>query len=167
MREHLQRWLGELKGTGTPTTLLATIPMLGEPDLTPLLAEVRDKGWRVVVPKVDPDIPRFMRLVELPDSAALEQTRPGPLGTREPITGTQIDLQEIDVALVPGVAFTRRGVRLGRGRGYFDALLGSPQCRAVGVGVAFECQVLPDLPVEPHDATVDWLCTERGVRATA
>lgn len=65
-----------------------------------------------------------------------------------------------DLVIVPGVAFTERGDRLGRGGGWYDRLL--PQLRAdcATVGVAFDVQVLPELPVEPHDAQVHVVVTE-------
>lgn len=65
-----------------------------------------------------------------------------------------------DVVIVPGVAFTERGDRLGRGGGWYDRLL--PQLRddCATVGVAFDIQVLPELPVEPHDRQVGVVVTE-------
>ncbi len=65
-----------------------------------------------------------------------------------------------DLVIVPGVAFTERGDRLGRGGGWYDRLL--PQLRddCATVGVAFDIQVLPELPVEAHDAQVDVVVTE-------
>lgn len=65
-----------------------------------------------------------------------------------------------DLVIVPGVAFTERGDRLGRGGGWYDRLL--PQLRddCATVGVAFDIQVLPELPVEPHDRQVRVVVTE-------
>jgi len=70
------------------------------------------------------------------------------------------DPATFDLVIVPGVAFTERGARLGRGGGWYDRLL--PQLRAdcATVGVAFDIQVLPELPVEPHDVPVDVVVTE-------
>lgn len=84
-------------------------------------------------------------------------------------SGKQVSLPEdeslpaptsYDVVIVPGVAFTERGDRLGRGGGWYDRLL--PQLRddCATVGVAFDIQVLPELPVEAHDAQVDVVVTE-------
>lgn len=73
------------------------------------------------------------------------------------------DPSTYDLVVVPGVAFTERGDRLGRGGGWYDRLL--PQLRpdCATVGVAFDIQVLPELPVEPHDARVDVVVTETHV----
>jgi 5-formyltetrahydrofolate cyclo-ligase len=64
------------------------------------------------------------------------------------------DLSAIDVAFVPGVAFDGEGRRLGRGGGFYDKLLPHLQC-AVKVGVAFGCQLMNKVPVEPHDVKMD------------
>jgi len=88
----------------------------------------------------------------------------GPLGLREPAAHLPaIDLKDIDVWLVPGVAFTRGGERLGRGGGYYDATLALARPDALKIGVAFECCVVDGFPTDAHDVRMDWLVTERGV----
>jgi len=62
-----------------------------------------------------------------------------------------------DVLVVPGVAFTRSGARLGRGGGYYDRLLAS--WRGASIGVAFDIQLVDELPMEPHDCGVDLVAT--------
>lgn len=69
---------------------------------------------------------------------------------------------EIDVILVPGLAFTRRGERLGRGGGYYDRYLASLPVGTLKIGVCFDCQIVATLPMEPHDQTVDDVVTESG-----
>ena len=64
--------------------------------------------------------------------------------------------------LVPAVACDRSGVRLGRGGGYYDRILGDPECRAAAV--VYECQLSAEaLPCEAHDRRMDWVVTENGV----
>ncbi len=91
----------------------------------------------------------------------------GPFGLREPPPhAPQRAIADIDLFLVPGVAFTRAGLRLGRGGGYYDATLA---CRSPGapcIGVAFDCNVVTDLPVDAHDVPMDFVATESGVLAT-
>lgn len=60
-----------------------------------------------------------------------------------------------DLVLVPGLAFSRKGNRLGRGGGFYDRFLGKHCASATKVGVCFSFQVLDTIPTEPHDATVD------------
>ncbi len=74
-----------------------------------------------------------------------------------------IDPSEVDLILVPAVAYTAQGNRMGRGAGYYDRFL--PRCaKAVPMGVAFEAQVVEELPVNAHDQNVRYLVTETGLR---
>lgn len=66
--------------------------------------------------------------------------------------------EALDLVVVPGVAFTRDGARLGRGRGYYDRYLALPGVRAFCVGVCFAHQLVDALPVEPHDRAMDVVC---------
>jgi 5-formyltetrahydrofolate cyclo-ligase len=70
-----------------------------------------------------------------------------------------VPLSDIELFVVPGVAFSTDGRRLGRGGGYYDETLALAD-RALAVGVAFDCCVEPEVPVDPHDRLVDVLVTE-------
>jgi 5-formyltetrahydrofolate cyclo-ligase len=88
----------------------------------------------------------------------------GPLSTREPPpSAPALPPGEIDLVVVPGVAFDAAGRRLGRGRGAYDATLAALPPRAARVGLAFELQVVPAVPAGPLDAPVDAVVTERRV----
>jgi 5-formyltetrahydrofolate cyclo-ligase len=69
------------------------------------------------------------------------------------------------VVVVPGVGYDERGVRLGRGQGFYDRALAGIRAhgRTRVVALAFECQVVPELPVDPWDASVDFIVTESRV----
>ncbi len=67
---------------------------------------------------------------------------------------------EIDLLLVPGLAFTRTGGRLGRGGGHYDRFLVRVHPRAVKAGICFHAQLVPALPLEVHDHEVDRIVTE-------
>ena len=69
----------------------------------------------------------------------------------------------LDLVLVPGMAFTRAGVRLGRGGGFYDRFLARGELRAVRIGVCFEWQIRVEIPEESHDLRVDRVVTEAGV----
>ncbi len=87
----------------------------------------------------------------------------GPLGALEPPPAApEISRDEVDCVVIPGVAFSKDGLRLGRGGGYYDATL-NKMPRAFRLGVAFDAQVVPELPREPHDASLDALVTEARV----
>jgi 5-formyltetrahydrofolate cyclo-ligase len=86
----------------------------------------------------------------------------GSFGIGEPPAGApRCPAGGIELVFCPGMAFSRAGLRLGRGKGFYDrALAGSP---AIRVGVCFREQVLPALPADPHDQAMDFLATPDGV----
>ena len=119
-----------------------------EPDTAAVLA-----SWsrlkRIVVPRVEGETMRFCRY----DPAAM---RPGAFGIEEPGPEAETcDPAEIDLVLVPGVAFSPDGRRLGRGRGYYDRYLAQAGVRAVKIGVCFAHQLTEEVPAEPHDVRMD------------
>ena len=68
-----------------------------------------------------------------------------------------------DLIVVPGLAFTRTGDRLGQGGGWYDRFLSARSRHAVAIGVGFDLQVVDELPVEEHDVRVDAVVTESSV----
>lgn len=91
-----------------------------------------------------------------------------PYGFSQPrADAATLPLERIDVVLVPGLCFDERGTRLGYGRGYYDRLLPQLPRHARRLGVTLDALVVPQLPSEPHDARVDALLSESGVRPTA
>ncbi len=66
--------------------------------------------------------------------------------------------EAIDLMLVPGMAFTREGARLGRGKGFYDRYMAQPELQAFRVGVCFAHQLVETLPTEPHDCAIDAVC---------
>jgi 5-formyltetrahydrofolate cyclo-ligase len=79
----------------------------------------------------------------------------GSFGISEPQCGEPCRAEEIDLMIVPGVAFTASGDRLGRGKGYYDKYLSRKGFRAYCVGVCYAHQKVEQLPVEPHDRQMD------------
>jgi 5-formyltetrahydrofolate cyclo-ligase len=75
-------------------------------------------------------------------------------GILEPKTGKLVDPAEIDFAIIPGVAFDKKGNRLGRGKGFYDRTL-HKLTRAIKVGIAYEFQLIDSVPVSEHDIPVD------------
>ena len=70
-----------------------------------------------------------------------------------------IKIKEVDVFLVPGVAFTASGKRLGRGGGYYDKLL-SKYPDTLKIGITFNERIMQDLPTESHDISMDYVFTK-------
>lgn len=149
------RTLPELVPGGRPLGVLLHAADPDEVALDELLAAPPD-GWRVLLPRVAGD---RIEVVAHPPGAELV---PGAFGVREPV-GPALDLGTVDVVVAPGVAFTPRGDRLGRGGGFYDRLLAT--CGTVRtVGVCMERFVVDTLPLEPHDVAVDVLVTDAPVR---
>ena len=72
----------------------------------------------------------------------------------EPVGRRFLNYDEIDVAVIPGLAFDRKGGRLGRGKGYYDRLLSKlPDCRKLGM--CFDFQMVDAVPAEAHDIKMD------------
>lgn len=87
-----------------------------------------------------------------------------PFGFTQPVAGSEaLDPAEIDVVLVPGLAFDVLGTRLGRGGGHYDRLLGMVGADALLVGVTPSALVVLMLPREEHDVGMTHLATEEGV----
>lgn len=82
----------------------------------------------------------------------------GSFHIEEPTGNNLHPVEEIEMIVVPGVAFDRKGVRLGRGRGFYDRLL--QNAKAIKVGIGYEFQLVDDLPSEPHDVPMDMVITE-------
>ena len=88
----------------------------------------------------------------------------GCFGICEPDrNGREIGPERIGLMLIPGVAFDRRGHRLGYGRGYFDRLLEGGRFGGLRIGFGYDFQLVERLPVEPHDQILDLLVTEKQV----
>lgn len=139
------------------TTLLLYRSLPGEFSTVGLANGAWRAGKRVAMPRVT--APGQLALHEV---RAWTDLRPGTFGVHEPAaSAAQVEPSAIDLAIVPGVAWTREGARLGRGGGYYDRLLG--QLR-LAWGVGFDVQVLRDVPTLPHDARVArvWHAAELG-----
>lgn len=84
----------------------------------------------------------------------------GAFHIEEPTGNDLADIDEIEVVVVPAVAYDRKGNRLGRGKGYYDRLLEST--RATKIGIGYEFQLFDEIPSEPHDVKMDIVITQNG-----
>ena len=80
-----------------------------------------------------------------------------PLGMSEPI-GEAVELDEVDLMVVPALSADRKGNRLGRGRGFYDRALASVRAKKI-VALVHDDELFDEIPNEQHDATVDVVCT--------
>lgn len=143
-------------------SVLLTLPLPGEADLTPLAQRLLDRGCAVCLARVDWDA-RTMTPVRI-DSLS-EGVVAGRHGVRQPVGGVAVALGALDAILVPGLAFDLGGGRLGRGGGFFDRLLGEARRggRAWVCGAGFDCQIVDRVPGEAHDERLDAIASESGV----
>ena len=124
-----------------------------------ILTESRYQGKRVAVPVVKP---HGLVAAELP--AGRLQFQPGPFGIPEPAVSTAIlSPEDIDCVMVPGIAFDRRGTRLGFGKGYYDRFLCRIPATTHVCGLAFSLQIVQHVPDLPHDIRMQSLVTEQGI----
>ena len=140
-------------------TVMLYMALPQEVQTAAILAEGRRQGKRMAVPVVKPD---GLVAAQLP--AGELQFRPGPFGIPEPAVGTAILAPEdINCVLVPGIAFDRRGARLGFGKGYYDRFLCRLPAATHVCGLAFSLQIVDHVPDMPHDVRMQSLVTEQGV----
>ncbi|PNY82896.1 5-formyltetrahydrofolate cyclo-ligase [Deinococcus koreensis] len=133
--------------------VLAYRALPGEPDVSAL-----ESDFELLAPRA-----RFRptpRLTLHPWASATEPSAFGAL--QPPADAPEAPLDTVDAALLPGLAYDRRGVRLGSGGGFYDRLL--PGYAGLTVGVTWAGLIVPGLPAEAHDCRVAWLATEAGVR---
>jgi 5-formyltetrahydrofolate cyclo-ligase len=136
--------------------ILAYMPITGEADLTPLLERQPQKRW--VLPRIIPEENHRMVLHPYESSRLIRH----PFGMAEPAPDLPIiPSGEVQLALVPGLAFDRLGRRLGYGGGYFDRFL--REFAGVSLGVIFQALLLDHLPCGEHDVPVEWIVTEAGI----
>jgi 5-formyltetrahydrofolate cyclo-ligase len=140
-------------------TVAAYAAIGAEADPAAAVAAARASGARLVWPRLVPGA----RLLSFA-ACAPEELVAGGRGTRSPPEGApEVAPGDIDCVLVPGVAFDAQGGRLGRGGGYYDATLAALPPTALRLGVAFDLQLVPRIPGEPHDVEVEAVVTESGV----
>ena len=89
----------------------------------------------------------------------------GSFHIEEPVGDDLVDPSVLELIVAPGVAFSRKGGRLGRGKGYYDRLLADT--KATKIGVAYHFQLLDEIPLEPHDIPMDIVITDRAIFITS
>ena len=89
----------------------------------------------------------------------------GPRGVLEPDSKRckTVPIESIDIAIIPGIAFDEKGGRIGTGNGYYDGLIPQLAITTRKVALAFECQIVPQIPMESHDKHVDIIITEKRI----
>jgi 5-formyltetrahydrofolate cyclo-ligase len=135
--------------------------MAGEVQTHELIQLALDQGRNVVVPVVPPDRQRRLRHARV--FSLEEDLAEGPMGLRQPpvdLFGFD-DFSSLDLIIVPGLAFSSNGDRLGMGGGYYDRFLA--EVAAPKIGLVSEQLLLDSIPSTAHDVTMDLVVTEAAV----
>ncbi len=140
-------------------TIMSYVSLSTEVETAMIIKEAWAKGKKVAVPYIDPEDRMDLKVSEL-DS--FEQLGIGPFNIEQPTEELlrPIPVKEIDLVIVPALAFDRTNNRLGRGKGYYDRFLSGLSLHAFKAGLAFHFQILETLPKAPHDVPVDIVITD-------
>jgi 5-formyltetrahydrofolate cyclo-ligase len=124
----------------------------GEVSTEEMIKAAKKLGKIVVVPVCRNACDRIMNPCLLTSGAKLEK---GPYGVREPVEHDPIDIKNLDLVIVPGLAFDKKGNRLGRGKGCYDMFLKRLSSTTSSIGLAYDFQILPSIPTTKADVSVD------------
>ncbi|WP_282939445.1 5-formyltetrahydrofolate cyclo-ligase [Paenibacillus sp. RC67] len=171
--EALVRRIGEIMDSsaspGHRPTLFTYVPVKSEVDVTPVMEACWAKQYRVLVPKVQQE-PKQLKLFEIESYEDLEK---GAWNIPEPVANAPRfhDMKQIDVILVPGLAFDSQFGRLGYGGGFYDRFMQqyvrSGWTMPYIIAGAFDLQMIKEVPMGLFDFRLDELITEeRTLRAT-
>jgi 5-formyltetrahydrofolate cyclo-ligase len=143
-------------------TVLFYIDARSEVRTRPAIGQALASEKTIAVPYCVGDELELFRL------ASMDELAPGAFGVLEPKpelrpAAKRVEAGDLDLVIVPGVAFDRRGGRLGHGAGYYDRLLRRRRADAATIGLAFERQVFDEIPMAPHDVRMDVVVTETSV----
>ena len=136
-------------------SILFYAPTPQELDVWPLLVAALAAGKTAALPSFRKQNAAYTACIV---KDAINDVRHGAFGIREPVercVGEEVN--KLDLLLVPGVAFDLHGRRLGRGKGFYDQLLAAVSGKTIGV--AFDQQIVREVPVEPHDAHLNCILT--------
>lgn len=147
-------------------TIMFFLSFRSEVDTREMVEDNLARGNRVLVPKAIPE-KRELIPSELLDYK--KDLAPGVYGIPEPRQEAlrPVDPRQIDLLIVPGVAFDLQGNRLGYGGGYYDRFFDRLRPGVPLVALAFELQLVEKVPVDPWDRRMDWLVTEKRTIHTA
>ena len=150
------RFLGlpELAGA---ETVLAFWSFGSEVDTGPLIAGLRSQGKTVALPRIEGH--EVAPVVAAPETLMREAS----FGAMEPAEGRALDVAELDLVVVPGVAFDRSCGRVGYGGGYYDRLLGRRREGVAAIAFAFALQIVDRVPSGAFDRRIDGVVTETEV----
>jgi 5-formyltetrahydrofolate cyclo-ligase len=138
------------------STVMAFSSFGSEVDTGPIIEQLARDGRRVVLPRVED------RTIVPVAYRSGDPVKSSSFGALEPAGGDPVRPEEIDVVIVPGLAFDHRGHRVGYGGGFYDRFLGGLRPDALTVGICFSIQVVDEVPHGRGDRPVDLVVTDEG-----
>lgn len=140
-------------------TIMTYVDIQNEVETRSIITKALEEGKNVVVPMCGPNYSLSPIKID-----SFEDLRQGTKGILEPSTNSSVvDKQKIDLILVPGIAFDRKGNRLGYGLAYYDRFISDLSPSTVNIALAYSFQVLTEIPFEKHDQKVNIIITEKEI----
>jgi 5-formyltetrahydrofolate cyclo-ligase len=163
LSQHICAAFGALPEYATARTVMYYVDVRSEVRTRQSLPTALTHGKRIIVPYcVNNELELF--LLENMDELAVGMYRIlEPKPELRGLPGKRVGATELDLVMVPGVAFDRRGARMGHGFGYYDKLLQHARPDTPLVALAFECQLFDEIPTAAHDIFMDRVITEKAV----
>ena len=147
----------EFKAAQTVMIFLSTPT---EIETSTLALKAWEEGKSIAVPRVDWETEKMVPVEITSLDTGLQTVK---FGLKEPLEGKVVPLDFIDLVVIPGMAFDRRGYRVGRGRGFYDRFLAEKDFAGVRCGLCFHEQLLREVPAEGHDVPMDVVVTDAEV----
>lgn len=122
-----------------------------EIDTAPIIRRLWREGTRVFLPRVRSVAERRMDIVLYKETTKMERSK---FGILEPVSEEAIPPEELDLVIVPALAFDAQNKRLGYGGGFYDSLLSQLREDCLSIGICFKEQVFEEVPIEEHDLAV-------------
>lgn len=137
-------------------TVMMYISFSHEPETIPIIKNLLEQGKNVVVPvselSTNTIIPTYIHNID--------ELRKGAYGILEPTIIRAVDPADIDVVVIPGIAFDMHRNRLGFGKGYYDKFLGTTDAQRIAL--CYDFQIVDDLPTDEFDLPMNLILTEKG-----
>lgn len=134
------------------------LPIRKEVDTMELIRKLVMSDTVVCLPVVDKE-----KGLSFSTFISFEELVKGEFGVLEPLQKIPCEPESIDLFFLPGIAFDYQGRRLGWGKAYYDRFFNETKAKGLKVGLAFDFQVLSELPTEEHDILVDVVVTDKKV----
>lgn len=138
-------------------TVCVFLSAFKEPDTSVIIEKFQEAGKKIAVPVTDTEhISLSLSYID-----GKNDLKKGAYGINEPSVIKPVKTKDIDVMFVPGLAFDRRGGRMGFGKGYYDRLLEDADC--VKIGLCYDFQLYDRIPIQSHDVMMDFVVTDKEI----